>query len=99
MARVALVPCNSYDEEKVFAAVQTGVNLMGGISAFVKPDEKILLKPNLLSKALPQRAITTHPAVFSAVARLLREEGYTHISYGDSPGSPTATPQKPLPSA
>ena len=94
MARVALVPCNSYDEEKVFAAVQTGVNLMGGISAFVKPDEKILLKPNLLSKALPQRAITTHPAVFSAVARLLREEGYTHISYGDSPGSPTATPQK-----
>ena len=49
MARVALVPCNSYDEEKVFAAVQTGVNLMGGISAFVKPDEKILLKPNLLS--------------------------------------------------
>ena len=38
MARVALVPCNSYDEEKVFAAVQTGVNLMGGISAFVKPD-------------------------------------------------------------
>ena len=91
---VALVPVSSYDQAEVDAAVRTGVELLGGIGAFVKQEEKILLKPNLLSGALPQKAITTHPAVFSAVCRLLREAGYAHLSYGDSPGNPVTTPEK-----
>ena len=64
---VALVPVSSYEQAEVDAAVRAGIELLGGIGAFVKPEEKILLKPNLLSGALPQKAITTHPAVFSAV--------------------------------
>ena len=91
---VALVPVSSYEQAEVDAAVRTGIGLLGGIGAFVKPEEKILLKPNLLSGALPQKAITTHPAVFSAVAGLLREAGYSHIKYGDSPGNPATTPVK-----
>lgn len=91
---VALVPCASYDQDAVNEAVQQGVTLLGGIQQFVAPEEKILLKPNLLGKALPQMAVTTHPAVFSAVAKLLREAGYEHVSYGDSPGNPTAAPIK-----
>lgn len=91
---VALVPVSSYEQAEVDAAVRTGIELLGGIGAFVKPEEKILLKPNLLSGALPQKAITTHPAVFSAVAGLLREAGYRHIRYGDSPGNPATSPEK-----
>lgn len=91
---VALVPVNSYDQEKVDAAVRAGIGLLGGIDAFVKPEEKILLKPNLLSGALPQKAITTHPAVFSAVASLLRENGCVYLSYGDSPGNPATSPDR-----
>ena len=91
---VALVPVSSYEQAEVDAAVRTGIELLGGIGAFVKPEEKILLKPNLLSGALPQKAITTHPAVFSAVAGLLREAGYRHIQYGDSPGNPATSPEK-----
>ena len=91
---VALVRADGYEQEKADAAVRTGIELLGGIGAFVKPEEKILLKPNLLSGALPQKAITTHPAVFSAVAKLLRETGYEHLSYGDSPGNPVTTPEK-----
>ena len=91
---VALVPVSGYEQEEVDAAVLTGMELLGGIGAFVKPEEKILLKPNLLSGTLPQKAITTHPAVFSAVCRLLREAGYEHLSYGDSPGNPVTTPEK-----
>ena len=91
---VALVPADSYDQDTVDAAVRTGIGLLGGIGRFVKPEEKILLKPNLLSGALPQKAITTHPAVFAAVAALLREAGYTHLSYGDSPGNPATSPGK-----
>ena len=91
---VALIPLDSYDQSRVDAAVRQGVELLGGIRQFVSPEDKILLKPNLLARALPQKAITTHPAVFSAVCRLLREEGYDHLSYGDSPGNPTTTPDK-----
>ena len=91
---VALVPVDTYEQEAVDAAVRKGVELLGGIGAFVKPEEKILLKPNLLSGALPQKAITTHPAVFSAAAKLLRDAGYEHLSYGDSPGNPATTPVK-----
>ncbi len=91
---VALIPLSTYDQEQTDAAVRQGIELLGGVGQFVKPEEKIVLKPNLLVRALPQKAITTHPAVFSAVCRLLREEGYKHLSYGDSPGNPTTTPDK-----
>ena len=91
---VALIPIATYDQAAVDTAVLQGVDLLGGIARFVQPEERILLKPNLLSRALPQKAITTHPAVFSAVCRLLRESGYTHLSYGDSPGNPTTSPDK-----
>ena len=90
---VALIPCGSYDEETVYEAVKSGLELLGGLEAFVKPEEKVLLKPNLLSKALPQKAITTHPAVFGAVARLLKEAGCGSVRYGDSPGNPATTPE------
>ena len=90
---VALIPIATYDQAAVDTAVLQGVDLLGGIARFVQPEERVLLKPNLLSRALPQKAITTHPAV-SAVCRLLRESGYTHLSYGDSPGNPTTSPDK-----
>jgi uncharacterized protein (DUF362 family)/NAD-dependent dihydropyrimidine dehydrogenase PreA subunit len=82
---VAVVRCESYDRETVYAAVSRGISLLGGIHRFVKPGERILLKPNILAAAKPEEAVTTHPAVFSAVARALLEGGAT-VSYGDSPG-------------
>lgn len=91
---VVLIPIDTYDQAAVDAAVARGVALLGGMEQFIHREEKVLLKPNLLARSLPQKAITTHPAVFSAVCRLLREEGYQHVCYGDSPGSPTTTPEK-----
>lgn len=91
---VALIPIDSYDQSLVDEAVRKGVGLLGGILQFVSPEEKILLKPNLLTGALPQKAITTHPAVFSAVVKLLREAGCNRLSYGDSPGNPATPPDK-----
>lgn len=90
---VALVPCEDYDEQRVYEAVKWGIDALGGMAAFVKGTEKVLIKPNLLGKQPPQMAVTTHPAVFGAVARLLRENGNADISYGDSPGNPNATPK------
>ena len=84
-SKVAIVRCESYDEETVYRAVTRGVELLGGIGAFVRPGEKILLKPNVLAGSSPEQAVTTHPAVFSAVARILASSGAS-LSYGDSPG-------------
>ena len=75
---VAVVPCDTYDEEKVYGALRKGVELLGGIGAFVKPEERILVKPNFLLAADADKAATTHPAVMRGMFRLLQEEGYAH---------------------
>ena len=41
-SRVALTACDSYDEEKVYAAVKRGCELTGGIASMIKPGEKIV---------------------------------------------------------
>ena len=85
-SRVVIVPCDSYDEEKVYHAMRTGIELLGGIGEFVSPQEKILVKPNFLSAAAPEKAVTTHPAGIKAMLRILSEAGCENVKYGDSPG-------------
>lgn len=57
-------------------------------------ESRIVLKPNLLAKTSPEKACTTHPAVFKAVGRLLQEDGYRNLKYGDSPGNPMIKVEK-----
>lgn len=85
---VAVIPCRGYEQELVYEAVETGISLLGGWDRFVEPEEKLLLKPNLLNRAEPGRAVTTHPAVFEAVIRHLKDKGFSKLTYGDSPGHP-----------
>jgi uncharacterized protein (DUF362 family)/Pyruvate/2-oxoacid:ferredoxin oxidoreductase delta subunit len=82
---VALVGCDSYDEVRVGEAVKEGLDLLGGMSSFVKPAESIVLKPNVLFGADPRRCIGTHPSVLKAAGRELQQAGATAL-YGDSPG-------------
>lgn len=84
MVKVALVRCDSYDYSEVKRAVDRGLSLIGGPEAFVKAGEKILLKPNFLTAEAPEKCVTTHPAVFKAVAEVFKGIG-TVLSYGDSP--------------
>ena len=88
-SKVAVVKCDSYDQEKVFEAIKEGIRLIGGLETFI-PNKagKVLMKPNLLNKAKPEQAVTTHPAVFDGVIRLFKEAGYENLFYGDSPGNP-----------
>lgn len=81
---VALTRCTGYDEAAVDAAVQRGIELLGGIASFTRPGETIVLKPNLLAGNRPGDAVTTHPAVFAAVARMFINSGAA-VRYGDSP--------------
>ena len=83
-SKVALVRCSEYRYELVLNAVRRGVDLLGGISDFVKPGEKIVMKPNVLIGSDPAKNVTTHPSVFKAVGELLQEAG-ARVSYGDCP--------------
>ena len=102
-AKVAVVRCDSYERDKVRNAVREAVELLGGLDSIFGEEAafkahgknaEIVLKPNLLSKADPEKAVTTHPEVFRAVGELLQEEGYGNLAYGDSPGSPVPGVEK-----
>lgn len=84
-SKVAIVRCENYDEQEVFAAVKKAIDLIGGIDLFVKSGEKILLKPNNLAGDVPDKATTTHPSILNAIILILKEKDI-QITYGDSPG-------------
>ena len=95
MSDVAIISCGSYKDAEVRAAVERGIDLLGGVGQFVQPNEKILLKLNWLTGDPPEMCVTTHPAVFRAVAQALQTAG-AMLSYGDSPGfqSPDSAAKK-----
>jgi uncharacterized protein (DUF362 family) len=83
-SKVAILKCSSYDSALVLETVKKAIGLLGGISTFVKPGSKVLVKPNLLMSKEPEYAITTHPEVVRSVIRLLKEIN-CKIFVGDSP--------------
>jgi uncharacterized protein (DUF362 family) len=75
-ATVALVQCNDYDSTRVAGAISRQLDLLGGVEQFVKPGDRVLLKPNFIAPRSHRRsAAQTHPAVILAVAKLLTEYG------------------------
>lgn len=85
MSKVVLVRCNSYDEREVRESIEKGIKLLGGIDKFIKKDDNVLIKPNFLAAESAEKSVTTHPIVFSVVAKIAKEYA-KDVSYGDSPG-------------
>ncbi|MBN1621636.1 MAG: DUF362 domain-containing protein [Endomicrobiales bacterium] len=83
--KVSLIKCESYNQNEVQEAVKKSIDLIGGMESFVKPGERILLKPNLLGARQPERAVTTHPEVVRAVIKLVKQAKAVPL-LGDSPG-------------
>ena len=91
--KVALLRCDGYELDTLHRSLLHGFELLGGVSRFVSRDERVLLKPNILAGCSPEKAVTTHPAVFETVIQILQEAG-AQVSYGDSSGI-----TRPLPAA
>ena len=107
VSKVALVRCNTYDRKEVKNAVAKAIDALGGFDALfgerecasgrlapLSKESKLVLKPNLLAKATPEKACTTHYEVFRAAGELLQEAGYNNLVYGDSPGNPLLSGEK-----
>jgi len=84
-SEVSIVRCADYAQDNIMVAVKQAVDMLGGMKAFIKPGERVLLKPNLLKANRPDEAVTTHPEVVRAVIRLVHEAGGAPV-VGDSPG-------------
>jgi len=82
---VSIVRCKTYNYKDVEIAVRKAFDLIGGLSSFIDKEDKVLIKPNMLSGRPPEDNVNTHPEVVRAVVRLVKEcGGYPAI--GDNPG-------------
>ncbi|HNX74072.1 MAG TPA: DUF362 domain-containing protein [Candidatus Rifleibacterium sp.] len=82
--KLSIQKCSSYGQPEVQKALEALLAPLGGIGAFVKQGQQVLIKPNMLTCKEPERAATTHPAVIEAVASLCVAAGAT-VLIGDSP--------------
>ena len=85
MFAVALEKCGSYERARVFDAVARAVDRLGGMSRFVRPGARVLVKPNLVFPRPKEAAVTTHPEVVRAVVELAAQAGASETLVGDSP--------------
>ena len=83
--RVSLQKLTDYVPEQVVTALELLLEPLGGMTSFVKPGQKVLVKPNLLAGKPPEKAVTTHPEIVRAVIGLAQQAGGM-VSVGDSPG-------------
>lgn len=83
-AKVSIVKCQSYEAAVVQQGIRNVLDLLGGITSFIRPGSRVLVKPNLLMSKSPESGITTHPEVVRAVIRILKEIN-CKIVVGDGP--------------
>lgn len=83
--QISVCKTPTYEEEGMLCAVRAHFEAFGGVSHFVKPGMKVLIKTNLLMARDPETATTTHPALVWAIAKLAKEAG-GEVVIADSPG-------------
>jgi uncharacterized protein (DUF362 family) len=71
------------------AATRAAVNLLGGMKAFVKPGEKVVIKPNMSFEGAVQDAVNTHPGVIRELVIMCKEAGASRIRVLDHPLRPS----------
>jgi uncharacterized protein (DUF362 family) len=81
---VSLIRATSYERETLRESLATLLEPLGGMAAFVKKGDRVLLKPNLLTGARPGKECTTRPELVYAVAQMVIEAGGKPF-LGDSP--------------
>ncbi|WP_022849766.1 DUF362 domain-containing protein [Limisalsivibrio acetivorans] len=84
MSRVLIEGVDSYGSESLNRFIY---DYLAPSAERLRKCSLILVKPNLLLAAPPDRAITTHPAVVDAVITELRKFTDAEIVLGDSPGA------------
>jgi uncharacterized protein (DUF362 family) len=72
---VSLLRAQSYDRTQLRQSLETLLEPLGGMAAFVKPGDRVLLKPNLLTGSRPSKEGVTRPEVVYCVAQMVQAAG------------------------
>ncbi len=83
-ATVSLVKAQSYAIDELMIQLERILEPLGGMGAIVKPGDRVLLKPNLLTGARPTKECVTRPEIAYCVAELVKAAGGEPF-LGDSP--------------
>ena len=67
------------------AAVEQAFAALGGMQAFVKPGERVLLKVNAAFASPPSLGATSHPDLVAALVRLCLDAGASMVTVTDNP--------------
>ncbi|MFM8292923.1 MAG: DUF362 domain-containing protein [Microcystaceae cyanobacterium] len=81
---VSLLRASSYDRPLLREALLALLAPFGGLETLVKPGDRVLLKPNLLTGSHPGRECITRPELVAVVAEMVMEVGGKPF-LGDSP--------------
>jgi uncharacterized protein (DUF362 family) len=81
---VSLMPVDSYDRDLLDQSLAALLAPLGGMESVVKPGDRVLLKPNLLTGARPTKECVTRIELVAAVARQVIAAGGKPF-LGDSP--------------
>lgn len=84
---VAVNKCNEYDYERIKNILENHFSKILDDSTFFE-NKKVVIKPNLLLKASPEKSITTHPVVMEAVIDVIKTYKPSSITIAESPGGP-----------
>lgn len=85
MPTVALISQKDYSGKELKNSLEDLIQALGGLDHFVKPGDRVLLKPNMLSARKPERRVTTDPMVIRGIAEMLLDCGAKPF-IADSPG-------------
>ena len=80
---VSIIKCESYSAALVYSSLKKAWEASGG---FDIKGKTLLVKPNILSGAPPEKAVCTHPVFVKQAVRLFLELGAAKVYAGDSPG-------------
>lgn len=74
-------------DRNIRSQVRQVMELLGGMGRFVKPGQRVLMKPNLTGPAAWEKGVTTNPALLEALIELALEAGAAKVDVGDGTGS------------
>ncbi len=84
MSSVSLIRAQSYQPQSLRESLENLLEPLGGISNFVKPGDRVLLKPNLLTGSRPTKECVTRKEIVYCVAKMVLDAGGKPF-LGDSP--------------
>lgn len=85
MKKVVILKIEDYNAAVIKERIKETLEKHFDTANIFSPEDKIVLKPNLLMEASVEEAITTHPLIIEAAGKIFKEKGNS-VFVADSPG-------------